>query len=482
MARANGWRWMWRVVVVCGVMATATIALAQAELTTLVALQFKSGINPYSTVLTQGADGNFYGTIPTGGLGAGTIFRITPSGKFTLLHAFSSDADGGYPLGSLVQATNGLLYGTTNGGGANQRGTVFEMTLKGALTTLHSFNGIDGSNPMGGLVQAANGDFYGTTGGGGAYGSGTVFKMTAAGSLTTLYSFCSASACADGQDPVAALVQGTNANFYGVAALGGINSQGTVFEITPEGKLTTLYAFCSLTNCADGSEPQSSLVQAIDGNFYGTTYRGGAGEFCSTTSCGTVFKITPAGTFSTLYSFCSLPACADGRIPFSSLIQATDGDFYGTTFGDGAYGGGTVFALTPAGTLTTVYNFCSVTDCADGSAPYAGLLQATNGNFYGTTYLGGAHDYGTIFSLNTGLAPFISFIRNPAKIGQQFGILGYGLTGTTSVSFNGITANFKAQSDTLLIATVPPGATTGYVTVTTPSATLNSNVPFHVIR
>jgi len=479
MVRVNGWRWVWGVIVVC--MSIAGISHAQANLTTLVALQFKSGINPYSMVLTQGADGNFYGTIPTGGLGAGTVFRVTPSGKFTLLHTFSSGADGGGPQGSLVQATNGLLYGTTAGGGDNQRGTVFEMSTKGVLTTLHSFNDTDGSNPRGGLVQAANGNFYGTTGGGGAYGGGTVFKMTAAGSLTTLYSFCSAPACADGQDPVAALVQGTNGNFYGVTALGGINSEGTVFEITPEGKLTTLYAFCSLTNCADGSEPQASLMQAIDGNFYGTTYRGGAGEFCSATSCGTVFKITPAGSLSTLYSFCSLPACADGRIPYSSLVQATDGNFYGTTYGDGAYSGGTAFELTPSGTLTTVYNFCSLINCADGYAPYAGLLQATNGSFYGTTYLGGAHFYGTVFTLSSGLGPFVAFIRNPAKVSQQFGILGYGLTGTTSVSFNGVAAKFKLQSDTLLVATVPAGATTGYVTVTTPSGALTSNVPFRVI-
>ena len=167
-------------------------------------------------------------------------------------------------------------------------------------------------------------------------------------------------------------------------------------------------------------------------------------------------------------------------------MQGTDGNLYGTTYGGGVgcnyFGCGTVFRITPTGVLTTLYSFCQLTNCSDGEIPTAGLLQATDGVFYGTTQQGGQNNDGTIFSLNTGLAPFVSFIRNPAKVGQQFGILGYGLTGTTTVSFNGTPANFKAQSDTLLIATVPTGATTGYITVTTPSGTLTSNVPFGLIQ
>ncbi|HKS72804.1 MAG TPA: choice-of-anchor tandem repeat GloVer-containing protein, partial [Terriglobales bacterium] len=156
---------------------------------------------------------------------------------------------------------------------------------------------------------------------------------------------------------------------------------------------------------------------------------------------------------------------------------------YGTTFAGGATGYGSIFEITQGGVFTTLYSICSTPGvCNDGALPAGGLLQGTNGIFYGTTSGGGTSGEGTIFSLDTALVPFVSFIRNPAKIGQQFGILGYGLTGTTSVSFNGVAANFKPQSDTLLVATVPSGASTGYVTVTTPGGTLTSNVPFRVIR
>jgi uncharacterized repeat protein (TIGR03803 family) len=243
---------------------------------------------------------------------------------------------------------------------------------------------------------------------------------------------------------------------------------GTVFKITPLGKLTTLYSFCSLVNCADGSGPGASLVQAANGNLYGTTGGGGANFYG-----GTVFEIAP-DKLSTLYSFCALDNCADGEFP-NSLIQSTDENFYGTTGGGGA-GDGTIFEITPAGAITTLYDFNG------GGFPDAGLLQATNGIFYGTTNFGGANDDGTVFSLSTGLGPFVSFLHNPAKVAQQFGILGQGLTGTTNVSLNGIPASFTFKFDTLLIATVPSGASTGYVTVTTPSGTLTSNVPFHVIQ
>lgn len=357
------------------------------------------------------------------------------------------------------------------------------------MTTLHTFDEIDGCGPYSGLVQAANGNFYGTTSGGGK--GGTVFEITAAGKFTTIYGFCSLPSCADGERPEASLVQGSDGNFYGTTALGGSgldcpSSQnpdgcGTAFKITPAGKLTTLYSFCSVPNCADGNGPDAPLIQASNGNLYGTAFYGGAN--CSPYGCGSAFEITPGGKLTTLYSFCSLPNCADGTEP-GPLVQATDGNFYGTTFagGTGTGNNGTIFQITSVGTLTTLYSFCSLPNCAEGGLGSAGLLQATNGVIYGTTNAGGTGNDGTFFSLDMGLAPFVSFIRNPAKVGQQFGILGYGLTGTSSVLLNGVAAKFTMHSDTLLIATVPSGATSGSVTVTTPSGMLTSNVPFRVIQ
>jgi len=201
------------------------------------------------------------------------------------------------------------------------------------------------------------------------------------------------------------------------------------------------------------------------------------------TSCGTVFQITPTGKLTTVYSFCSQPGCRDGLEPVSGVIQAEDGNFYGTTMiggGPGCLsdaGCGTVYQLTPAGVLTTLHSF----DKTDGEDPVAALLQGTNGVFYGETLYGGTSEYGTVFGVNTGLGPFVAFVRGAAKAEQQFGILGQGFTGTTAVSLNGTPASFTVKSDTFILATVPAGATTGYVTVTTPSGTLTSNKPFVVI-
>jgi uncharacterized repeat protein (TIGR03803 family) len=297
------------------------------------------------------------------------------------------------------------------------------MALPGqTLTTLHSFGGADGGNP-GGLVQATDGNFYGATQWGGAndncylgglVGCGTVFKITSSGTLTTLYDFCSQYSggnCTDGSAPVAGLVQATNGDFYGTTASGGlppldraVGAGGTVFKITPSGTLTTLYSF---DPDEGGEAPSAALVQATDGNFYGTTSLGGEG------GSGTVFKITPSGTLTTLYSFCAqnqligevgLRGCPDGAEPFAGLVQATDGSFYGTTADGGANGAGTIFKITlseGAGTLTTLYSFCSqgAPYCTDGSAPVAGLVQATNGDFYGTTANGGANNLGTVFKI-----------------------------------------------------------------------------------
>jgi uncharacterized repeat protein (TIGR03803 family) len=261
------------------------------------------------------------------------------------------------------------------------------------LTTMHSFSGGDGVNPYAGLVQGTDGNFYGTASGGGANLEGTVFKITPGGMLTTLHSFCSQPGCTDGNFPQAGLVQATDGNFYGTTAYGGTNGNyGTVFKITPSGTLTTLYSF----NGTDGAAPFAGLVQASDGNFYGTTDFGGAN------GDGTVFKITPSGTLTTLYTFCAQGGeCTDGADP-NGLVQASDGNFYGTTWSGGDNGYGTVFKITPSGTLTTLYPFCSQPGCTDGSHPTAGLVQAADGNFYGTTAFGGANDYGTVFKISGG--------------------------------------------------------------------------------
>ena len=444
--------------------------------------------------LVQTTNGDGYGTTSEGGanfLFGGTVFRITPSGTLMTLYSFCTPsgtcADGQNPSAGLVQATNGDFYGTAEDGGANGTGTVFKITPSGTLTTLHSFcpqrgaHCTDGVFPATGLVQATNGDFYGTTSEGGAKpgGFGTVFKITPSGALTTLHRFCAQSACPDGSVPNA-LIQATNGDFYGTTAGGGANAEGTVFKITPSGTLTTLYSFCSQTNCTDGADPSAGPVQATDGDFYGTTIGGGANG-----AGGTIFKITPLGTLTTLYSFCSQSGCADGAVPIG-LIQATDGDFYGTTEEGGANSGpsgtdGTIFKITPSGTLTTLYSFCSQSGCTDGEYPYAGLVQGTDGDFWGTTGGGGANNLGTVFRLSVGLGFFVKTLPTSGKVGAAVNILGSDLTGATSVSFNGTAATFTVVSRFLITTTVPAGASSGEVQVVTPSGTLSSNVPFRVL-
>jgi len=477
----------------------ATVAGHAQTFDTLVRFNGKNGKNPGAPPV-QGLNGNFYGTTSAGGAGncatrnviCGTLFEITPEGKLTTVHSFCSQPhcpDGGEPYAGLVQIASGDLYGTTYAGGSGY-GTIFEITPAGELTTLYSFCSqhecSDGVEPTAAMVQAIDGNFYGTTIRGGAncvsaLGCGTVFEITPAGKLTSLYSFCSQPQCADGSSPSTGLVQATNENLYGTTSLGGnvceFDSQGcgTVFKITPGGVLTTLYTFCSQTKCGDGGYPLGQLLQATDGNLYGTTGYGGA------IGGGTIFKISLAGELTTLYSFCSQPNCTDGYHPYAGLVQATDGNFYGTTNAGGGNGLGTIFEITPEGKLTTLYSFCSedYPKCTDGSNVGAGLVQATDGNFYGTTYEGGTGD-GTLFSISVGLGPFVETLPTVGKVGTHVVILGTNLTGTTSVTFNGTNAAFIVLSDTQIDATVPTGATTGKVQVMTPSGTLTSNVVFRV--
>jgi uncharacterized repeat protein (TIGR03803 family) len=271
------------------------------------------------------------------------------------------------------------------------------------------------------------------------------------------------------------LVQGIDGNLYGTTLGGGsAKGFGTVFKITPSGTLTTLHSFCAQSGCPDGQFPQTGLVQATNGNLYGTTISGGA------YGNGTIFKITTSGMLTTLYSVCSQSGCPDGNYLIAGLIQATDGNLYGVMDVGGANGAGTIFKVTLSGTLTTLYNFCSQSGCPDGQYPGGGLVQATDGILYGTTADGGANGEGTVFSLSVGLRPFVETEPTAAKVGEAVTILGTTLTGATAVTFNGTAAIFKVVSSSEITTTIPTGATTGKVEVVTPSGTLSSNVLFRV--
>ena len=479
--RLNAWKTACAIFVFCA--ATATAAPAQT-FTTLLSFDGTNGSGP-TAVLVQGIDGNLYGTTDAGGvsngctLGCGTVLKITPLGTLTTLHSFDF-TDGRIPQ-ALVQGHNGNFYGTTNTGGAHTFGTVFKITPSGTLTTLYSFcaqtppNCADGADPQAALVQATDGNLYGTTSDGGI-GVGTFFKVTPSGTLTTLHIFGTGNG--EGFNPVGTLVQATDGNFYGTTSEGGAfaNDQGTVFKITPSGTLTTLHTFDYVRDFANGAYPVAGLVQGTDGNFYGTTRDGGNGNQ-EVGGNGTIFKISPSGSFTILHRF----NFTDGAEPVAGVIQATDGNFYGTTKTGGTKEFGTVFKITPGGTLTMLYSFGSQSGCTEGYFPVAGLVQDTNGNFYGTTAGGPCQQSnGTVFRLSVGLSPFVSFVRSSGKVGQTVQIVGQGLTGATKVSFNGANAAFAVKSETYLTATVPAGATTGFVRVATPSGTLKSNQKFRV--
>lgn len=463
----------------------------------LVDLAGDTGVNPVDGLI-QAPDGAFYGTAISGGANDwGAIFRITSSGSISAVYSFCPQPgchDGALPSAGLSLVPDGNFFGTTASGGANEDGTVFKISPSGAYSRVYSFcelsNCSDGAEPRGTLIQGVDGNFYGTTFAGGTQSFGTLFRVTRAGVLTTLHSFCLQALCRDGSAPTAGLVEGTDQNFYGTASAGGTCGIGfgcgTVFKITTEGTFSTVYDFCGLPKCADGSDPAAGLILASDGNFYGTTHSGGANNG------GTIFRITPKGQLTTLYSFCSQSNCADGAEPDAALTQGNDGSLYGTTqFGgdincnptyDGM-GCGVLFKIDPHGDYTVLHVF----EFSDGAYPEAPLTEATTGKFYGTTYGGGASacgasGCGTVFSLDVGLGPFVSLVRRAGKVGQTGPILGQGFTGTSNVSLNGTPANFTVVSDTEIKAAVPQGATNGLVTVDTPSGMLKSNERFYVLR
>jgi len=238
--------------------------------------------------------------------------------------------------------------------------------------------------------------------------------------------------------------------------------------MTLDGSLESKYSF----SCGDdGDAPIGPLVQASDGNFYGTTRGGGKDQL------GTIFRVTSDWTFITLYSFKKI--AHDGLNPAGGLTQGTDGNLYGTTAGGGTASSGTIFQISLNGIYKQLYSFPSNHPAFPAAAP----IQDTNGTFYGPTVAGGTNSLGSVYTLDMGLGPFITFVRAQGKVGTKAQILGQGFTGATSVTFNGVPAtSFNIARDTYMTAVVPAGATTGPVVVTTPTGTLTSNVNFRVSK
>lgn len=363
----------------------------------------------------------------------GLVFTAIPlafSQTETLLYNFCTQdgcSDGSDPIRVIpVLDKKGNIYGMTEAGGAYSSscsdsgcGTVFKLSPTGEETILHSFNenGTDGAYPGAGLLGDNEGNLYGTTWGGGAYtsscegfGCGTVFKLTSSGTETILHSFDEDGT--DGYWPVASLILDKEGNLYGTASGGGAYGYGAVFKVTPTGTETVLYSFGQTET--DGRNPDGALAMDGKGNLFGTTESGGAySSSCDSYGCGTVFEITPSGREIILHSFDENGT--DGIQPAAGLV-ITGGNLYGTTSGGGAYGWGTVFKVTSSRTETVLHSFNQ--NGSDGVYPYASLVMDNKGNLYGTTLDGGSYGWGTVFELTpSGTETILHSFENSASDG-----------------------------------------------------------------
>ena len=363
------------------------------------------GTNPHSAPVI-GADGNLYGTTLAGGSSnQGTVFKMTTAGVITTLVNFYG-ANGEQPLAGLVLATDTNFYGTTSAGGANNLGTIFKMTPAGVLTTLVNLSSTTGSGPKAGLVQATDGNFYGTTSAGGTSSLGTIFKMTPAGVVTVLVNFTGSAGSFLGSSSQSALIQAADTNIYGTTSAGGTGNSGTVFKMTLAGTYSTLASFTGATGAVLGSSPLAGLVQASDTNLYGVTSAGGSSSF------GTVFQITTAGVFTSLFSFTGTAGSFPGSSPQGALVQWTDGTLYGTTNAGGTNSSGTIFKTTTAGAITSLRSF---TSSPDGANPFGAVVLASDGKFYGTMNAGGQSLKGVMYSLAPSTVTFTRVFSFPTS-------------------------------------------------------------------
>jgi len=429
-----------------GLCATAVTAQTYSDL-----YEFGDGCCPsYTSLMAQGRDGNLYGITPSGGTNnVGVVFKIEPSGGYTILYNFDT-VHGSTPIGGLTLGGDGNLYGTTEEGGANGYGNIFRITPAGAFTVLYDFKGgTDGGLPVAPLTLGADGNFYGTS------TPAVFYKVTLAGVFNVIATIPTTT--------YGALVQASDGNFYGTTEFGGTFSAGTVYQIAGS-KVTILYSF----DGPHGSFPTGGVVQGADGYLYGTTTAGGG------SNAGVIYKISTTGDLTVVVNFDSrmyLP----GYQAYAGLVAGADGNLYGATIWGGFNGVGTIFQLTTGGGYSVLYNF----DAPTGSGAYATPMQHSSGKLFGMTKRGGAPGNGVVYSLDDGLEPFAALLTNRGLVGDSVGILGHGFAQATGVEFNGTPASFHVISDTYMTATVPSGET-GFITVETSSGHLTSNKIFWV--
>jgi len=457
----------------CSLLMIAGLALAssvvQAQTYTVLDNFLLGGPGPQfpGGPLTQGRDGNLYGYSYAGGASnAGSIWKTDTAGTVSVIYNFPS---GNACQSGMILGNDGNFYSTglTNCSGA---GYVFKVTPAGVLTVLHAFTGTpDGYNP-GFLTLYSDGNFYGITSQGGANNAGSIFKITPTGTLTTIYSF---SGVNNFSNPTGGLTVGNDGNFYGTQD--GPDGKGSIFKITSAGKLTVLHTF---TGNPDGASPNGGVTLGKDGNFYGVTQYGGV-NYDGQVDEGTFFKMTPSGTVTILHSF---NAATDFAVyPAEPVVLATDGNFYGAINGCAEFGcvGGPqdVYKVTASGTLTPLVEFAT----SNGIDSYWPVSQDTNGTLFGITQQGGSSNGGVLFSLNVSAPAFARLVSTAGKEGGMIGILGQGFTNSSVVKFGGVqAASVQASGATFLSATVPAGALSGSVTVTTGTKTLTSSQNFRV--
>jgi len=423
----------------------------------------------------QGRDGRLYGTASGFSIKVaatnGAVVVISPFGGLVSLHSFVG-TDGQFPTG-VTLSTDGNLYGTTNQGGSVGAGVLFKVTSSGDFSILHDFSGgSDGWSPPAPPILASDGNLYGVTGNG-TVDDGTVYRYSpSTGTFSTILSFNTDGS--QGKQLSAQLLQGENGHLYGTAPLGGANGCGTVFELTTSGTMVHIFSFpCG----AGGYLPTGPLIQASDGNLYGTTAAGGTvskGECVQ--GCGTIFRYSH-GIASVLYRFSGFPA--DGGTAVAGLTEGSDGNLYGGTSVGGTHDRGALYQITLNGQYKLLYSLQGQI----GASANAALLQSTTGIFLGNASFDGRYYEGSLYSLDMGLGPFIALVRYTGRVGQPVQILGQGLKGSTAVTINGVPAtSFKVVSNTFMTAVVPSSATSGPVVVTTPTGTLTSNHNLRIVQ